>query len=218
MDQTLKQYLAEKFIQDFRTGQFQNEIPKELLETIRSSPEIIDCMRGKIQSSDKEHIIEFFKSRNDSKVHLAHALARRVLNEDGVKDSIMEAFNNTDGIITRLFLMHDLLEYDDWRDDRNNIQKVIDFFEQKCSAKLIFEEFKGEENLYSFCISRIKDVFGISKTFNSPDKAFIYLLYLDKLKDKALRNKAYIELEQYINDGNDIFKELFNKIWPTLKS
>lgn len=235
MDSSLKEYLAEKFIADFREDRLENKKTEELLETIRSSPEIVDCMRSMIlfdneykkkhiPPTDRERIIAFFRSRNDIKIHIAHAFARKLLKEEGVKEALIDAHNyikscnNTDVIITQLYLMHDLLEYPDWRENQNNIQMVVDFFEQKCSSKLIFDEFKSEENLFLFCISRLKDVFGLNETFNSQEKAFIYLLYLGKLKDKTLRNKAYNELEYYKNIGNTIFKELFDKIQPSLKS
>lgn len=199
MESKMFDYLANKVLQDLRSGHSLNDdLAKEL-----NLPPAIDSLRPKIKKEDRDMLIALGKSRKRGARGLALALLKTLGKDKKVKDFFREFWKKTRDYNTKHDVMWRLLDYGQLEVElhREIFEFVIRDFDRWVTKAGAWP--KGDSNVIPFVKDRL------ANPHYPKTKAWVYLCL-----SFASNNKREVGqlLDKYISSGEPIVRELASRL------
>lgn len=194
MDTILKEYLAEQYLSDLRSGkQFKPEFYRALF-TI----DVKDELRAAVIPSDRTIIHGLINATDKDEIVMGHLLSRKLLYDPDMRLLLLDTWNNAENPDVKIAIIYDLAEYTDIGGDMlwdffDYIKKHRDVYEQH-----VIDWYVGRENI----LPKVLDKLALPSLKH---KFWIYVINLSVSSDKE---QAKMHLSKYLNSDDPFVRSV----------
>ena len=174
---------------------------------------LCDKLRAELRPEDLEMVKRMLNSENPNEACISQVLVRPFLHEDGMKDFLIELWENTENDNLKLGLLFDLFLYTEKELSANFVDKAFDYLEEeKCAFSQMMEEWlEGEERI----LEEIKKHLAANT-----DNTLKTALWLFSLISISINKSQEVKktLDNYKNNPEPLIKRVVDFVDKTMTS